>query len=174
MLIYWYDIHTVIQYTDTQRSSTLRCTYGDKGFIADLGSESISAHFQGLQTRVQLAARGWILPHFDVRTISVAWKLKDYQIFFGSKYFSYDPMLSKGVTPVPHCGLPLQHSIWQSVMVMPGASSAARHQQSTKQISAIFLRTMQFSILQAQYELITGQRVGNTSVYFDTNMFHTK
>ena len=69
-----------------------------------------------------------------------------------------------------HCRLPLQHSIWQSVMVMPGASSAARHQQSTKQISAIFLRTMQFSILQAQYELITGQRVGNTSVYFDTNI----
>ena len=53
-------------------------------------SESISAHFQGLQTSVQLPATtwsaqiwisGWILSDFDVRTISVASKLKKLQIF---------------------------------------------------------------------------------------------
>ena len=32
------------------------CTVGDDGVIGDLSSESISAHNQGLQTRVQLAA----------------------------------------------------------------------------------------------------------------------
>ena len=52
---------------------TLDCTAGHKGVIGDLSSESISAHFQGLQTRVQLAATTcssqiwifvWILPNF--------------------------------------------------------------------------------------------------------------
>ena len=38
---------------------TLDCTAGHKGVIGDLSSESISAHFQGLQTRVQLAATTW-------------------------------------------------------------------------------------------------------------------
>ena len=33
-----------------------QCTVGDEGVIGDLSSESISAHFQGLPTRVQLAA----------------------------------------------------------------------------------------------------------------------
>ena len=31
-----------------------QCTVGDEGVIGDLSSESISAHFQGLQTRIQL------------------------------------------------------------------------------------------------------------------------
>ena len=53
------------------------CTVGDKGVIGDLSSESISAHFQGLPAGVLLVATTWlgqiwILPHFDVRTISVA------------------------------------------------------------------------------------------------------
>ena len=40
-------------------------TVGDEGVIGDLSSEGISAHFQGLPA---------------------------YQLFFGNKYFSYDPV----------------------------------------------------------------------------------
>ena len=44
---------------------------------------------------------GWILQHFDVRTISVAWKLKELSNIFWQKIFSYDDtMLSKGVAPL--------------------------------------------------------------------------
>ena len=57
----------------------------------------------GLLTSVQLAATKWsaqiwILPHFDVRTISVAWRLKE---FFNKKYFSYYTMLRR--SPTVHC-----------------------------------------------------------------------
>ena len=88
---------------------TLDCTAGHKGVIGDLSSESISAHFQGLPNRVQLAATiwsgkiwisGWILPHFDVRTISVAWKLKELSNIFWQKIFFLLHPLSKGVAPL--------------------------------------------------------------------------
>ena len=73
----------------SQYFPTVQCTAGDEGPVGNLSSESIFADFQGLLTSVQLAATRWpaqiwiscwILPHFDVRTISVAWKLKSYQI----------------------------------------------------------------------------------------------
>ena len=63
----------------------------------------------GLLTSVQLAATtctcqiwisGWILPHFDVRTISVAWKLKKLSNIFWQKIFFLLHPLSKGVAPL--------------------------------------------------------------------------
>ena len=36
-----------------------QCTVGDKGVIADLSSESISAHLQGLPAPVLLVATTW-------------------------------------------------------------------------------------------------------------------
>ena len=73
-----------------------RCVTMHSGPWGCLSSESISAHFQGLQTPIQLPATswsdhiwisGWILPHFDVRTISVAWKLKELSNIFWQKIF---------------------------------------------------------------------------------------
>jgi len=96
---------SVAQFLKRTPTGTIHCTVGNKGVIADLSSKSISAHFQGLPANVLLAATTWspqiwisgfILPHFDVRTISVAWKLKKLPTIC-NKYFSYDPMLSKGV-----------------------------------------------------------------------------
>ena len=66
----------------------MHCTAGDEGPIGVLSSESIFAHFQKLLTSVQLAATKWsdlILPHFDIRTISVAWKLKELSNIFLQK-----------------------------------------------------------------------------------------
>ena len=84
--------YTVTLYSDTiLQDYVWYCTVVDEGPVGDLSSESISTHFQGLLTIVQLAATRWsdqiwiscwILPHFDIRTISVAWKLKELQIFF--------------------------------------------------------------------------------------------
>ena len=63
----------------------------------------------GLLTSVQLAAKtssgqiwisGWILPHFDVRTLSVAWKLKKLSNIFWQKIFFLLHPLSKGVAPL--------------------------------------------------------------------------
>ena len=85
-----------------------QCTVGDKGPIAPY--PIFSAYF-GLPNSVQLAATtwsgqiwisGWILPHFDVRTISVAWKLKELpNIFWQQIFFLLDP-LCKGLV---HCWL---------------------------------------------------------------------
>ena len=92
----------------TPTLTTIHCTVGDEGPIADISCMSIFSACFGLPTSVQLAATtwsgqiwisGWILPHFDVRTIFVAWKLKELPNIFGNKYFSYDHMLSKGVAP---------------------------------------------------------------------------
>ena len=89
--------------------SALQRTAGDEGPVGDLSSESIFAHFQGLLTSVQLAATTWsaqiwiscwILPHFDVRTISVAWKLKKLSNIFWQKIFFLLNPLSKGVAPL--------------------------------------------------------------------------
>ena len=90
-----------------ERWAIAECTMGDEGAVGVLSSESIFAHFQGLLTSGQLAATRWsaqiwiscwILPHFDVRTISVAWRLKE---FFNKKYFSYYTMLRR--SPTVHC-----------------------------------------------------------------------
>ena len=71
-------------------SDTGHCTAGDEGAVADVSCMSIFSACFGLPTSVQLAATTWsgqiwisgiILPHFDVRTISVASKLKELQIF---------------------------------------------------------------------------------------------
>ena len=60
---------------------TGHCTAGDEGPIADISCMSIFSACFGLPTSVQLTATTWsgqiwisglILPHFDVRTISVA------------------------------------------------------------------------------------------------------
>ena len=57
------------------------CTAGHEGAVADISCMSIFSACFGLPTIVQLPATtwsgqiwisGWILPHFDVRTISVA------------------------------------------------------------------------------------------------------
>ena len=45
-----------------------------------------------------------ILPHFDVRSISVAWKLKGFQIFFSNKYFSHDHILDNSNIYINKCG----------------------------------------------------------------------
>ena len=50
--------------------------------------------------KLQIWIWGQILPHFDVRTISVASKLKELQIFFWKKYYSYDTILSKRRRPL--------------------------------------------------------------------------
>ena len=89
--------------------SVLQRTAGDEGPVGDLSSESIFAHFQGLLTSIQLAATKWsaqiwiscwILPHFDVRTISVAWKLKKLSNIFWQKIFFLLNPLSKGIAPL--------------------------------------------------------------------------
>ena len=73
-------------------SYPLQCTAGHEGVLSVPSSQSISAYFQGLQTPIQLPATtwsaqiwisGWILPHFNVKTISVPWKLKESPNIFG-------------------------------------------------------------------------------------------
>ena len=71
-------------------------TAGHEGLIGDFSCMSIFSACFGLPTTVQLPATtwsgqiwisGWILPHFDVRTISVAWKLKKLSNIFWQKIF---------------------------------------------------------------------------------------
>ena len=75
---------------DSAAAAVGQCTAGHEGAVADISCISIFSACFGLPTSVQLAATtwsgqiwisGWILPHFDVRTISVASKLKKLQIF---------------------------------------------------------------------------------------------
>ena len=84
-------------------------TAGHEGAVADISYTSIFSACFGLPTSVQLAATtctcqiwisGWILPHFDVRTISVAWKLKKLSNIFWQKIFFLLHPLSKGVAPL--------------------------------------------------------------------------
>ena len=58
-----------------------QCTAGHEGEVADISCMSIFSACFGLLTSIQLTdttwsgqiwISGWILPHFDVRTISVA------------------------------------------------------------------------------------------------------
>ena len=86
-------------------------TAGHEGAVANISFMSIFSACFGLPTSVQLAATtctcqiwisGWILPHFDVRTISVAWKLKKLSNIFWQKYFSYCTLLVKALL---HCAL---------------------------------------------------------------------
>ena len=89
------------------------CTAGHEGSVGDLSCMSIFSACFGLLTSVQLAATTWsgqiwipcwILPHFDVRTISVAWKLKKLSNIFWQKiYFLLHP-LSKGVASLCSVG----------------------------------------------------------------------
>ena len=83
--------------------------HGHKGAVGDLSCMSIFSACFGLLTSVQLAATTWsgqiwiscwILPHFDVRTISVAWKLKKLSNIFWQKIFFLLNPLSKGVAPL--------------------------------------------------------------------------
>ena len=87
----------------------IHCTAGHEGSVGDLSYMSIFSACFGLPTSVQLAATtctcqiwisGWILPHFDVRTISVAWKLKKLSNIFWQKIFFLLHPLSKGVAPL--------------------------------------------------------------------------
>ena len=90
-----------------------QCTAGHEGPIGDVSYMSIFSACFGLPTSIQLAATTWsgqiwisglILPHFDVRTISVAWKLKKLSNIFWQKVFFLLHPLSKGVAPVDvHC-----------------------------------------------------------------------
>ena len=94
-----------------QVSMLKECTAGHEGAVADISCMSIFSACFGLPTSVQLAATtwsgqiwisGWILPHFDVRTISVAWKLKELQnIFWPQNFFLLD-LPCKGLI---HCAL---------------------------------------------------------------------
>ena len=83
-----------------ERWAIAECTAGDEGAVGVLSSKSIFAHFQGLLTSFQLAATTWsaqigiscwILPHFDVRTISVAWKLKKLSNMLTKNIFPTEP-----------------------------------------------------------------------------------
>ena len=85
------------------------CTAGHEGAIGDLSCMSIFSACFGLPTTVQLPATTWsgqiwiscwILPHFDVRTISVAWKLKKLSNIFWQKIFFLLHPLSKSVAPL--------------------------------------------------------------------------
>ena len=87
----------------------MQCTAGHEGPIGDLSCMSIFSACFGLPTTVQLPATTWsgqiwiscwILPHFDVRTISVAWKLKKLSNIFWQKIFFLLHPLSKGVAPL--------------------------------------------------------------------------
>jgi len=85
------------------------CTAGHEGAVGVISCMSIFSACFGLLTSVQLAATtctcqiwisGWILPHFDVRTISVAWKLKKLSNIFWQQIFFLLHSLSKGVAPL--------------------------------------------------------------------------
>ena len=89
----------------------VQCTAGHEGAVGDLSCMSIFSACFGLLTTVQLPATTWsgqiwiscwILPHFDVRTISVAWKLKKLSNIFWQKIFFLLHPLSKGVAPLCH------------------------------------------------------------------------
>ena len=90
-------------------TTALHCTAGHEGSVGVISCMSIFSACFGLPTSVQLAATtctcqiwisGWILPHFDVRTISVAWKLKKLSNIFWQKIFFLLNPLSKGVAPL--------------------------------------------------------------------------
>ena len=92
-----------------ERWKPMHCTAGHEGSVADISCMSIFSACFGLLTSVQLAATTWsgqiwiscwILPHFDVRTISVAWKLKKLSNIFWQKIFFLLNPLSKGVAPL--------------------------------------------------------------------------
>ena len=94
-------------------------TAGHEGAVANISFMSIFSACFGLPTSVQLAATtctcqiwisGWILPHFDVRTISVAWKLKKLSNIFWQKIFFLLHPLSKGVASLCN-GLNFQSSM---------------------------------------------------------------
>ena len=84
-------------------------TAGDDGSVGIISCMSIFSACFGLLASVQLAATTWsgqiwisvwILPHFDVKTISVAWKLKKFSNIFLQKIFFLLHPLSKGVAPL--------------------------------------------------------------------------
>ena len=106
----------------------LHCTAGHEGAVGDLSCMSIFSACFGLPTTVQLPATTWsgqiwiscwILPHFDVRTISVAWKLKKLSNIFWQKIFFLLHPLSKGVAPLCNVLQPParpchRHGFWQN------------------------------------------------------------
>ena len=104
----------------------LQCTVGDDGSVGIISCMSIFSACFGLLTRRQLAATTWsgqiwiscwILPHFDVRTISVAWKLKKLSNIFWQKIFFLLNPPSKGLA---HCALLRLQKWWcSSVRALP-------------------------------------------------------
>ena len=99
----------------------LECTAGDEGPIADISCMSIFSACFGLPTCVQLAATtwsaqiwisGWILTHFDVKTILWLENWRSYKIFFDKKYFSYCTLL---VNALLHCAMCYKttEKLWQ-------------------------------------------------------------
>ena len=79
--------------------SWLQCP---KGYITDIRSEAIlSTSFGSCGTarhrQVTCTCQIWILPHFDVRTISVASKLKELQIFlyYWQKIIQFDTQFDR-------------------------------------------------------------------------------
>ena len=86
-----------------------QCTAGHEGAVGVISCMSIFSACFVLLTSRQLAATTWsgqiwiscwILPHFDVRTISVAWKLKKLSNIFWQKIFFLLHPFSKGVAPL--------------------------------------------------------------------------
>ena len=102
------DVHRYLN-NIRRKQKEAQCTAGHEGAIGDLSCMSIFSACFGLPTTVQLPATTWsgqiwiscwILRHFDVRTISVAWKLKKLSnIFWQNIFFLLNP-LSKGVAPL--------------------------------------------------------------------------
>ena len=91
------------------RDHSIHCTTGDEGSVGIISCMSIFSACFVLLTSRQLAATTWsgqiwiscwILPHFDVRTISVAWKLKKLSNIFWQKIFFLLHPLNKGVDPL--------------------------------------------------------------------------
>ena len=98
--------HILTRPPTATRWKTVHCTAGDDGSVGIISCMSIFSACFGLLTSRQLAATTWsgqiwiscwILPHFDVRTISVAWKLKKLSNIFWQKIFFLLNPPSKGL-----------------------------------------------------------------------------
>ena len=109
--------------TCTFPGTNLQCTVG-KG-----GSQLISAIWASFLHFLFFLLLSWYRPHIAhfLRTISLSGKLIQLQFCFTQKYFSYDPISSKGVA---HCAL--QYSTVQYSTTYPGGGAAWAPPASTQ------------------------------------------
>ena len=123
----------LICFSTNQNIQLIHSTTGHEGSVGDVSCMSIFSACFGLLTSLQLASTTWsgqiwiscwILPHFDVRTISVASKLKELQIFlyywqkiFDGTKLHYDGERSSGcecLYLLPHCTV---GALWASILM---------------------------------------------------------